>query len=541
MNSFPLRLALIIAATALLPACSRRDSAGPGRAPAQAINVSLLGDPATLDPHLFTMMLEWQVLCPLFEGLTHLAGDGITIQPGVAERWDISPDGLIYTFHLRHDAKWSNSDPLTADDFKFSMERMLNPALGFTSSSTVEPIVGALDFLEGRSKDFSTVGIRVIDAHTLEYRLRTRSPFFLTTVSTATPLGMPVHRGAVEKQGGLTDRQNRWARPGSLVGNGPFVLKEWKANQHVTMIPNAHYWAASRVRLPEIRFQVVEDLAAEERMYRTGQLHLTWTIPPTKIAGYRQNQAAEFQRSPILHTHMIALNCGRRPFDDVRVRRALALALDTRSATDAAFSGRSLPARSFIRPGTGGFDPPPWPASDPAAARRLLAEAGYPDGRGFPAVELRVNSAGSDYAALAEVMQQMWKKNLGIEITIARMEFKTIVASLEAHQFDAAIVGYYYSVDDPSEPLVAKASKGNIGNFAGWSDARFEQALEELRTAKSDTERFHHFATMESALADSMPYIPLFHNDRVYLMRPSVKGVTPNSLLITDWREVRLE
>lgn len=539
MPTFWLRAGAVVALLCFLPGCSRRETPVTTALRTQTLHVGNLAEPASLDPHTQTLMAEWEILTTLFDGLVSMANDGVTILPGMAERWEVSPDGLTYTFHLRRGLQWSNGDPLTAVDIVESLRRLLNPVLGFTSPELIDPIAGARAYLDGRTKDFATVGITLIDPLTVQYRLAYRAPHFLSIVSNTTVVGMPVHRATVEKFGGVARRDSKWALPGNMVSNGPFVLKEWRPNQVITVTRNERYWDAKRVRLNEVRFYPIEDPVAEEHAFRAGQLHVTWGLPATKIESYQRTRAAEVQIAPILQTSFISFNCARAPLTDPRVRHALALAIDRKSATEAGYRGRAEPARSFVRPGTGGFEPPELKIHDPAEAKRLLAAAGFPDGRGFPALELRISSGGSDASAVAEQIQQSWRQTLGVNVSINRMETKVLIASLYARTYDLSLSGYY-PIDDPSDQL-ARAEKNGTGNFSGWSHPEFEAAGLAVRQATTDAARLAGFATMEQIIARESPYVPLFHQNHVHLVHPSVRGWRENRFAQVDWREVWLE
>jgi oligopeptide transport system substrate-binding protein len=539
MPTLLLRISATLALLCFLNACTKRETPVAASLRTQTLHFGNLSEPATLDPQISAMMTEWEIQTALFEGLVNVASDGVTILPGMAERWEIAADGLTYTFHLRSGLQWSNGDPLTAPDIAESMRRLLNPAIGFPSPELIDPIVGARAYLAGKSTDFSTVGIRALDPKTLQFRLAYRAPHFLTIISNTTVAGMPVHLPSVKQFGGLDRRDGKWTLPGNLVSNGAFVLKEWRPNQVIVVTRNERYWDAKRVRLSEVRFHPIEDPTAEEHAFRAGQLHTTWGLPATKIESYQRTRSAELQIAPVLQTQFISLNCSRAPFTDPRVRRAFALAINRQSATDAGFRGRAQPARSLVRPGTGGFEPPEIKHHDEPEAQRLLAAAGFPGGRGFPSVELRIGAGGSDITAVAETLQHMWQQTLGVRVSLIRMESKALLASLAAHDFDLSISGHY-PIDDPSE-LLSRAEKDAPTNYSTWHHPQFEAAGAAVRQASTDAARLAAFATMEQILAEEAPYIPLFHLNRVHLVHPSVRGWKENRFGQVDWRELWIE
>lgn len=526
----------------LLAGCGQRGTIVTSGVATQTLHLGNSAEPATLDPQIYTMMAEWEILSSLFEGLTNLANDGTTILPGVAERWDISPDGLTYTFHLRRNAKWSNGDPFTAEDYVGSVRRLLNPMVATTDPNSIDCVVGARDFFEQKITDFSAVGVRALTSQTVEFRLAYPAPYFLMLVSNnGNPLGMPVHLPSVEKLGGKSRRDGKWTLPGNLVGNGPFRLQAWRSNQAVIVARNEHYWDASRVRLKEVHFHPIEDAAVEERAFRTGQLHGTWGIPASKLAVYQQTRPAEIERAPILHSQLITFNCSRPPFSDPKVRRALALASNRQGAADAGFRNRAQVAHSLVRPGTGGFEPPVDYFHDPAAARKLLADAGFPEGRGFPRTELRLSNGGADSMAVAEALQQMWKQHLGVEIGLTTIETKVMISSYRARDFDLGLVGYFYALDDPSDPLATHCGEGSLNNLSHWNDPRFDAGIKDLKRARNPAERLAVFTRLEQLVATEVPYVPIFHLDRVHLLHPSVKGWRGNRFALVDWRELSLE
>ncbi|MBL9200151.1 MAG: peptide ABC transporter substrate-binding protein [Opitutaceae bacterium] len=530
------------AAVALLfafTACTKRETPVAASLRTQTLHFGNLAEPATLDPQANTMMAEWEILTALFEGLVNVANDGVTILPGMAERWEISADGLTYTFHLRRGLQWSNGDSLTAPDIVESMRRLLNPAIGFSSVEQIDPIVGARAYLTGKTKDFSTVGVRAPDPSTVEFRLAYRAPYFLVLVSNTAFICMPVHVASVARFGGLDRRGGKWTLPGNLVSNGPFVLKTWRPNQVIVAARNERYWDSKRVRLSEVHFHPIEDPGAEERAFRSGQLHTTWGLPASKLDAYQRTRPAELSQAPILHTQYITFNCSRPPFTDPRVRRAFALATNRESATTAGFRGRAQTARSFVRPGTGRFEPPQLATHDPAEAKRLLAAAGFPDGRGFPAAELRLSTGGSDVTAVAEILQQQWRQVLGVSVSLLPMESKVLIASLYAHDFTLAMSGYF-PLDDPSD-MLARAEKDGPANFSTWQHPQFEAAGAEVRQAATDADRLAAFAKMERLIAEEVPYLPLFHLNQVHVVHPSVKGWRANRFAQVDWRELWLE
>ena len=339
-------------------------------------------EPKDLDPQTGQTTTEYTISTALFEGLVNLANDGRTLLPGVAERWEVSADGRVYTFHLRNNACWSDGTALTAEDFLYSFRRVFDPALACENALYGFAIAGARAYASGKTSSAAALGLRAIDPRTFEVRLDYRAPYFLTILAGA-PF-VPVPRAVLERFGGGRRQGTAWTRPGNLIGNGAFILKAWHPNQDLLVARNPRYWASARVRLREIRFFPIDDAQAEERAFRSGQLHATFSLPLDRLAAYRRGAERELHITAQLNTVYLIFRTSRAPFDDVRVRRAFSLAIDRDRLIPSLLQETATPAHSLTRPGTDGYVPPAALDHDPSQARRLMAVAGYPNGAGFP-------------------------------------------------------------------------------------------------------------------------------------------------------------
>lgn len=532
-------LAAALAALVFVSGCRRTEPAGTAGAGASAsatprvLTVGNGAEPQDLDPQTVTGVPENKLINAFFEGLVANGPAGDDTVGGVAERWETSPDGLLYTFHLRADARWSNGDPVTAEDFVRSYRRMLAPELAAEYAYKLFHVVGAEEYQRGQLRDFAQVGFRAVDARTLEIRLKRRVPFLLEAMKHYS--WYPVHLPTIERHGGGTRRGTGWTRPENFVGNGPFVLREWRPNQRIVAERSPTYWDRANVALDAIRFLPVESIDAEERMFRRGQLDKTYELPLVKIDEYRRERPEAYRQDPYYGSYFFRFNVTRKPLDDGRVRRALALAIDRESLVRNVARGGQTPAYALT---------PPSPAYAPEArlegtmeeARRLLAEAGFPGGQGFPALELLYNTQ-ENHRKLCEAVQEMWRRNLGIEVTLVNQEWKVYMQSMNGLDFDIARGGWIGDYLDPHTFLDTFVTGGG-NNRTGWGDPRYDALLERSYGAPDEPARMRIFQEMERILVTEAPIIPLYYYTRIYALSPRVHH--PTSLIDNqNWKHVR--
>jgi oligopeptide transport system substrate-binding protein len=533
------RVVLILAGVLAAAGCGHRQTFVEAGIRDQVLHVGNKDEPSDLDPHINTASSSVAILDALFEGLVRFSNDGRTILPGMADRWTISPDGLTYTFHLRDGARWSNGQPLDSKDFLDSFMRLLDPQVACEDVGWAYPIRGARDFAEGRSKDPSSIGLSAPDPRTFVIVLAHPAPYMLMLLTNAT--FYPVYMPSLDANGGRRQRGGPWTRPGTMVSNGPFTLNEWKANAYVSVKRNPTYWDAGRVRLNEIRFYPTDDEDAEERAFRAGQLHVTYRLPKTKIPVYEGGYAGELHVVPILRTNYLSFNVARAPFTDARVRRAFSLAVDRERLVRAAVGKLGTAAFSFIRPGTGGYNPPRGFKFDPGEARRLLAASGFEGGRGMPRVELTLNGNTGSTVAIAEVLQQMWAENLGVHATIRALEFKVYLSTEREKQFQVLFEGWSYALPDARD-MFEEGLSDDPGNDTNASVPEYDAAFAAADATGDKARRWAAFDTMEGVLAREVFYAPIFFTNQIYLVHPSVRNWTDNDLgSVQDWREIHLE
>jgi len=530
---------LLAAGVLLLAAgCGRSDPAATAGGRSGVLLVGNGAEIQSLDPHLSGGSVDHNVLCTLFEGLLTLDEQTLTPRPGAAERWEISADGLTYTFHLRRDGKWSNGDPLTSRDFLFSFRRALSPKFASEYRDALYPVRNAEAFAKGRVTDFAETGFAAPDDHTLVITLAQPAAYFPTVLRAN--VCFPVHAPSVERDGARADdRTGRWTNVRPFVGNGPFRLVEWRDHRHLEVERNPHYWDATRVRLKGIRFHPAESTQAQELAFRAGQLHTTWDVPLTKVAVYQRESPGLLRVEPYFESYFIRFNTRHPVLRDARVRRALALAIDRAAITRDVLRGGQAPANALTPPGLGGYQPPAAVPYDPAAARELLAAAGFPGGRGLAPLELSTISSEINQS-IAEALQAMWRKELGIEARILRKEFKVLLDSLDTLGYELARGRWIAEYPDPLTYL-SIFTTGNGVNGTGFSDVRYDELVAAAAQAPSPQARLEMLRRAEAHLLEQMPIAPIYWGSRTTLVAASVRGWKPSPLGFRNYKDVWLE
>ncbi len=481
-----------------------------------------------IDPHIVTGVPEHHVIVALFEGLVTPHPETLEPQPGVAKSWEISKDGKTITFTLQDNAKWSNGDPVTAEDFVYSWKRMLNPALGAEYAYMLHVIKGAEEFNKGTQKDFSKVGVVAKDAKTLVVTLRAPTPYFIAMLMHYSTF--PVHKGTIEKFAAFEARDTKWTQPGNFVGNGPFNLTKWELNKVLTVEKSPTYWNTAITKLDGIDFYPVELAQTEERMYRSGELDKTNVVPVHKIETFKKERPKEYVNAPYLGTYFYRLNVTRKHLKDARVRQALAMSIDRQAIVERVSKAGEIPAFAFTPPNTAGYTSPTQTKYDLEAAKKLLAEAGYADGKNFPGVEILYNTLEA-HRAIAEAIQQMWKVNLGINVTLKNQEWKVYIDSTQKIDYDIARAGWIGDYPDPNSFLDMWLTGGGNNN-TGWSNKKYDSLIKEANSTGDLKKRIELFGQAETILMNEMPVIPIYTYTNKYLLSERVIGWYNN---ILDW------
>lgn len=509
--------------------CGKRESST--TVPAQVLRLSQRNEPSDLDPATSLLIDEFFIIRALSEGLLIPGADGGSPQPAAAERWEVSPDGLTYTFHLRT-ARWSNGDPVTSVDFVASYQRLLTPTTAAPKADLFFAVKNARAFASGSLTDFSAVGFKAPQPKTLVVTLERPSPKFLLYVASGP--WIPVNPRVVARHG------RNWTRPENFVGNGAFTLAEWRPHQRIVVKKNPAYRDAVHTRLDEIQFIAFDNTEAEERAYRAGQLDLTMAVPVTKLEAYARERPTELHRRLLAETRSLSFNTRRGVLASPAVRHALSLALDREKIVAFVRRGGQQVAFRLVPPGLregNEEEPEGWPwRFDPSEARRLLAEAGFADGKNFPRLQL----SGWSQTPVLETMQAMWREELGIEIELVVREAKTHLAALTTGDYDIAFIAQIPDVADPLD-LLADFTSNSARNYPHWSSPQYDILLAEAAAAREPARQNARLQEAERLLAESGAIAPIYFNAKNWLMRPEVQGWTEDALWTRNYAPVFLE
>lgn len=486
----------------------------------QILHLGNGAEPRDLDPHTSTSNTEANIVAALFEGLVIFAPDGRTVLPGAAERWDISPDGKVYTFHLRPGLKWSNGEPLTSEDFLYSFRRIIAPKLASEMAVYVNWVAGAQDFDEGKSTDLATVGFRAPDPQTFEITLKERAPFWLALLA-MNPF-YPIHRATIEKFNAYERRGAEWTRPGNLVGNGPFVLKAWHVNDALTVEKNPNYWDAARVKLHAAVFHPIDDAAVEERAFRGGLLHATRYVPAARLEEFRQEHSSLLHSDTLVSTKFVEINTASPVFASPEARRVFAQVLDREALVRDVRRDGSRRADSLCVPGSG-----PLPGYAP---RERIQHVGPPaNSKVVPrTVKLTFTTAHQGDQQLCEAIQAMWQQIGGIRVELVPQEEKVWLDTMRTKNYELILMSWS-DINDPVALLQLFLS-GSPNNYSNWSSPEYDREFAAAGQATNDAERWTHLQNADAILVNQVPVIPLYHENQNYLVQPSVRGWQDNSL-----------
>jgi oligopeptide transport system substrate-binding protein len=490
------------------------------------VSVIDAGEPQTMDPAHNSSVDGSTKILHLFEGLTRVDKDGKTV-PGIAEKWDISADGLTYTFHLRN-SKWSDGQPLKAQDFQYEWLRVLDQKTASEYAFLLFYIKNAEEFNSGKAKA-EDVGIKATNDNTLVVTLKAPCTYFLDLCNQVTYA--PVRQDLVEKNG------DKWTQdPTTYIGNGAYKLVSWKHNDVIEMTKNDNYWDSKNAAfIKNINFKLVEDQNAALSGFESGEIDglLNNQVPVTEIK--RLMKENQLKLYPSLGIYYFEFSVKNAPFDNVKLRQAMSLAIDRDYLVQNIAGAGQKPANAFVPYGTKGVDPSKDFRSESGAgdfisskpdiekAKKLLADAGYPDGKGLPAIEVVYNT-NTNHQKISEYLQEQWKKNLGIDVKISNMEFKVLIPKRQKHDFQISRAGWMADYNDPMTFLDI-FTQGNGNNDCDFDNPQYEKLIAEARSTGDNKVRMKDFHDAEKILMDEMPVIPLYYYTTYQLENPKLKNM----------------
>jgi oligopeptide transport system substrate-binding protein len=489
-------------------------------------------EPESLDPHGARSEAALTILRDVDEGLTAIDVDG-TPSMAAADHVDVSLDGLMYTFHLRPDARWSNGEPVVAEDFAAAWRRLVDPRTAAQYADILSPVRGATAITKGLAAP-SSLGVHAADAATLVVELARPTPYFLSVL--AHPATFPINRAALAALG------PRFAKPGSMISNGAFVVTRWDFGSHLVAVRNRHYWNDRATRLDAVEYYSFPDADTELRAFRTGQVDITSVIPASQVGWVREHLASDLHVAPQLAVYYLGLNLRKDPLDNApALRQALSLVIDRDRLVQSVTGGGEAPAYTLVPPETRGYAPPvpdyaSWPMSRRIArARQLMRESGFKDRA--PALELRYNS-GELHTRIAVAVAQMWKDSLGIDTTLRAEEFKALLQDIDRGDMNVFRASWVADYDDAFSFLQLAQSGFGI-NLSHYSNSAYD-ALLQRAALQVGRDRRALLQDAEALMLSEQPVIPLFFYVSKHLVAARVRGWNDNALNVTYSKSLSL-
>lgn len=481
-------------------------------------------EPASLDPHKVESSVESAIISDFFEGLVAVRNDG-SIEPRLAEKWE-EKDSTVWTFHLRPGIKWSNGEPITAQDVVWSWQRLVDP-------KTVSPygtylgnmhLENAADIANGK-KSPDTLGVKALDDSTLQITLTQPTAAFLSMLAHTSLV--PVDKTVVEKYG------DKWTQPGNFVSSGAYTLSQWVVNEKVVGVRNKQYWDDSHTVINKVTYLPIASETADINRYKAGEIDIVLTVPQTLYAALKKSIPDQVHVTPKLATYYYEFNTTKPPFNDARVRRALNMGLDKDIIAEKVLGQGQLPAWVISQRKIGGVelkspDYASWSHEKRIAeAKKLLEEAGF--NAAHPLSFNLLYNTSESHQRIAIAASSMWKKNLGVEAKLQNQEWKTMLDTMHSGNFDAVRYAWVADYDDAST-FLNNFRTGDSENTTKYSNADFDQALKNAAKADNVVERGKFYQQAEDKLGEDVPAIPVYHYVSAQLVKPFVGGYAPNNL-----------
>lgn len=514
-------LAILMVGLIVLPAC---DNAGETnettKAPvtaADTLAVNVGPDPDTIDPALNSAVDGATLIIHAFEGLMTLDKNGTPVY-GQAESYEVSEDGKVYTFRLRDGLKWSDGKAVTAGDFVYSWNRAVNPA-------TAADYEYMFDVIDGYDSEDKVLNVKAPDDKTLVVTLKNAVPYFLEL--TAFPTFSPVRKDLIDANG------DKWAtKPETYIGNGPYKMTEWVPGSHMIYTKNENYWDFAKLGVKNLKFVLMDDDVAILNAYKQGEILFADTMPQDEIDAWRDK--ADFNLEGQLGTYYVSFNVKKAPLDNPKVRQALILAVDRDWIVKNVGKAGQVPAGAYVATGLSDADPakefrdvggnyydPMDYEGNLAKAKQILADAGYPDGKGLPTIEYLYNE-GTGHQDIAEALQDMWKK-IGVNITLASQEWGTFLNTRKNGEYSIARNGWLSDYNDPISMLDMWVTGGG-NNDAQWSNKEYDRLIAEVKSTSDRAKRFELMHQAEKIIFDESMLCPIYYYVDIFLLSDKIDG-----------------
>lgn len=522
--------------------CGSSNSTASSRGSEQKIVYNIAADPKTIDPQLNSAVDGSKVIRNAFEGLMREIENG-EVENGIAESYEVSEDGLVYTFHIRDNAKWSDGEDVTASDFEYGWKRALNPKTAAEYAYQLFYVKNGEAYNSGKAS-VDDVGIKVIDDKTIEVTLESAVPYFLSLL--AMPVYYPVRQDIVEEYG------DKWAlKPETYVSNGPFKMTEWNNKESMTFVKNENYWDADNVKLETLVFRLIDDQTTTLSAFRNGELDIMEQPPTTEIQTLISEGVAKIY--PYLGTYFYVVNVSGEglsskavdALQDVRVRKALSLAIDRTLITEKVSMGGETPATSYVPKGLTDTQGDEFHkdysdvTTNIEEAKKLLEEAGYPNGEGLPTITFTYNTA-SNHQMIAQAIQDMWKTNLGINVELKNEEWAVFQNTRNNFQYEICRHGWIGDYNDPMTFLDMWVT-GSGQNNAGYSNAEYDSLIDQAKAEQDGTKRTELLRQAEDILMEDMPIIPIYYYTNIVCANDNVKGYVKSPLGAMLFRKAYVE
>lgn len=479
------------------------------------------GDPESLDPAQAEDIHAFRVLGDLYEGLVVTTANG-SVAPGVAESWTVSDDGLRYQFSLRADARWSNGDPVTAMDFVRAIRRVVGPATPSAYAFLFEPLANYQRVLDGSAPP-ETLGVQAPDDRTLTIQLTSPASHFLSVLTMA--VAMPVHASMTNGQ--------RFDRPETFLGNGPYVLAEYQAGGPIRLRANEYFHDAESTAIQDVSYLPVVDPATELRMFRAGEIDITATVPADALVALREQRPAALKIAPGLALYYLAFDLSEPPFDDVQLRKALSTAINREVLSDLLGRGE-VPAYGLVPESVTGYQPAryKWANLDAPAkleiARSAYREAGYSEEQ--PLEVTLTYDAGDVHEKIAIAVSEMWRQNLGVEVELQQLEWKIFLATRERRNSWDVMRFAWFGDYDHASTFTGILASDSLQNLPGYSNPAYDQLLEKAASATESSVASTLLLEAEQLAINDYPIAPLYFYVNKHLVHESIGGFENNSL-----------